>query len=466
MGFYFRKTASLGPFRLNFSKSGIGVSAGIKGARISTGPRGTYIHAGRNGFHYRQRLGQTRTRNSGHRQDQAIPTESRHSSSYVIETADISQLTDSSITELLNEINEKTARMRVAPFAVAASILAVIIIWLAVSALIGSVFEPSDAQSTGMVILIAMLLSAGVGIGGSVLSWKIHKGDELARTTPLFYELEAEPLAKFSNVQSACHALSQACRSWRVHTNQPTWDWKRNAGASTLISRLPISVRVQAPPYIATNVEVWSISLNDLTLFFLPDYVFVRQQGKYGAVSYDSLKVSYSPTRYIEEQGVPPDAQVLDYTWRYVNKKGGPDRRFSNNYQLPIVQYAFLQLDSTTGLNIHLNVSNLNAATVFAEAFKIRSSRRTRRTDQEQTRRESTRRPVYEHPYIDPRIRLAYETLGVSVSASEQEIVSAYRSMAKMYHPDRLANLAPEFVELAEERMKEINVAYETLKRR
>jgi curved DNA-binding protein CbpA len=37
--------------------------------------------------------------------------------------------------------------------------------------------------------------------------------------------------------------------------------------------------------------------------------------------------------------------------------------------------------------------------------------------------------------------------------------------MAKMYHPDRLANLAPEFIELAEERMKEINLAYDTLKR-
>lgn len=43
--------------------------------------------------------------------------------------------------------------------------------------------------------------------------------------------------------------------------------------------------------------------------------------------------------------------------------------------------------------------------------------------------------------------------------------MAAYRQMAKMYHPDRVANLAPEFIELAEERMKEINAAYEVLKR-
>ena len=62
------------------------------------------------------------------------------------------------------------------------------------------------------------------------------------------------------------------------------------------------------------------------------------------------------------------------------------------------------------------------------------------------------------------RKKSAYEILGVSVSTSPEEIVSAYRQMAKMYHPDRLAHLAPEFVALAEERMKEINAAYEELK--
>ena len=67
---------------------------------------------------------------------------------------------------------------------------------------------------------------------------------------------------------------------------------------------------------------------------------------------------------------------------------------------------------------------------------------------------------------MDPKIKAAYEILGVSVTSSVEQIVSAYRNMAKMYHPDRLANLAPEFIELAEERMKEINAAYEMLKAR
>ena len=38
--------------------------------------------------------------------------------------------------------------------------------------------------------------------------------------------------------------------------------------------------------------------------------------------------------------------------------------------------------------------------------------------------------------------------------------------MAQLYHPDKVANLAPEFRDLAEQRMKEINAAYRELSRR
>jgi tetratricopeptide (TPR) repeat protein len=59
-----------------------------------------------------------------------------------------------------------------------------------------------------------------------------------------------------------------------------------------------------------------------------------------------------------------------------------------------------------------------------------------------------------------------YDVLGVSERASWKEITAAYRQKAQQYHPDKMAGLTPEFQLLAEERMKDLNVAYAELKRR
>jgi hypothetical protein len=57
----------------------------------------------------------------------------------------------------------------------------------------------------------------------------------------------------------------------------------------------------------------------------------------------------------------------------------------------------------------------------------------------------------------------SYEILGIQVGASPDEIKSAYKKAAQHYHPDKVSHLAPEFRDLAEDRMREINAAYEEL---
>lgn len=54
-----------------------------------------------------------------------------------------------------------------------------------------------------------------------------------------------------------------------------------------------------------------------------------------------------------------------------------------------------------------------------------------------------------------------YEVLGVSENATDAEIKAAYRNLAKKYHPDNYAD-SP-LSDLAEEKMKEINDAYDAI---
>jgi flagellar biosynthesis component FlhA len=88
------------------------------------------------------------------------------------------------------------------------------------------------------------------------------------------------------------------------------------------------------------------------------------------------------------------------------------------------------------------------------------NSQRRKQTSQQSSQERTQTRPKTRRSYKTP-----YQILEVPPTASRAEITKAYRKMAKLYHPDRVAELAPEFRDLAEERMKQINAAYEKLSR-
>jgi len=60
---------------------------------------------------------------------------------------------------------------------------------------------------------------------------------------------------------------------------------------------------------------------------------------------------------------------LIGYTWKKANKDGSPDRRFANNYQIPILAYGGIRLTSKSGLNEEYLISNAATAQGFAQAW-------------------------------------------------------------------------------------------------
>lgn len=58
----------------------------------------------------------------------------------------------------------------------------------------------------------------------------------------------------------------------------------------------------------------------------------------------------------------------------------------------------------------------------------------------------------------------AYAVLGIERKATDEEVKKAYRKMAMKFHPDKVHTLGEQIKKQAEEKFKEIQKAYESIK--
>lgn len=147
---------------------------------------------------------------------------------------------------------------------------------------------------------------------------------------------------------------------WRIFQSSKVIDRKYTSGASNLVKRSLTKGNTKAPFPFKANTQVVTFKSKREMLFFLPDKLFVMKGSNIGVLNYSDFSSEIITTNFIESELVPKDATVIGQTWKYVNKSGGPDKRFKDNRQLPICKYGELQLKSLKGLNTVIMFSNIN----------------------------------------------------------------------------------------------------------
>lgn len=137
-----------------------------------------------------------------------------------------------------------------------------------------------------------------------------------------------------------------------------------------VVKRKAVAPSAGSPPYFQTNVSIPVLPAGRQRLYFLPDRVLVLDAHGVGSIGFEQLQVSSRDQRFVEDGGVPSDTRVVDTTWRYVNKKGGPDKRFKNNREIPIVIYEEILLASRSGLQELFQASRTGVGSVLNSAVK------------------------------------------------------------------------------------------------
>jgi hypothetical protein len=329
-------------------------------------------------------------------------------------------------------------------------------------------------------ILPSVAILAVLG-GGASLALLLYGTQKAKMTISLSYKgnLDEGTSARFSEVREALEGLASSRRIWRLAGSARL---SKAGEVAPSPERKPAKVGLLPTPGIKSDVPVWGIAAGDESIFFFPEGALIYLDDRYDPLPYKSLKVAFSSGRFFEEDDLPDDAEVVERTWRFSRPDGSPDPRYKkDNVEIPVVLYGLLEISTPSLPKVRLEVSDRLVAARFARTFGAEVSMEEskerknghgeehRQADKDSGRssskgREEERRSA-ETLEREARLATARRALGVSKGAGVEEISAAYRKLALIHHPDKVADLEPEVREYSEQRMKEINAAYAEFKR-
>jgi len=371
VGFRFRRSLRIVPgIRLNLSKSGPSLSLGAKGFHYNIGPKGTRVTVGLpgTGLSWSQHSSYSsrtpaRPPVSGGAPNVPVVHVQPHPVLTPITSDTADKINTFSTSDLAPILDKAHRRLRFAPF----------VLILCLCTFFGAVYLDNEI----FVGLTALYMTIVVPISIYL--------DRYRRSVKIKYKPEGIAEKVSAAIAESFSDLTNCAAIWRVSAQGKTWDWKRNAGATTLTRRNKTSLRYTRPNCIRGKVRFPTIKLGGEDLFFLPDGILMADSRSIAALDYKDFTLSVGKTRFIESEGVPRDATVIDETWQYVSKNGGPDRRFKFNRRLPVCLYGEMQIQSAGGLNGLIHLSNATAGDRFGKIVNILSG---------STLLESDRKPI------------------------------------------------------------------------
>lgn len=357
-----RKTKLFPGVYLNFSKSGISTTIGVPGASINFGKQGAYLNTGipGTGIYNRQRIGGGQTHEKHVPvSDKEVPTESYSNDEIgAIKTDNAETTTTEGLQELkttLLDCYEERNDLKK---------------------------EIAKAKSKLIVATVIMGFSY-ILIFGFIIKWfKENTKDKRDYLEDIKHQLEncfinididAEDQIdkKYFDLLETYKTLITCEKIWDITASVAIDQRATRSAAGTAVTRRLVkfgfgNIDIIKSKYEALHFE----NANGGDIYIYPAFIIIVDSfKKFGLVDIRELDFNFHGQRFIESEKVPKDAIVVGNTWAKVNKNGSPDKRFKENYQIPICQYGDINLTSKTGLNEAYSLSSFDKAEKFANSM-------------------------------------------------------------------------------------------------
>lgn len=371
MGLRFRHSFQLFPgVRLNLSKSGLSASFGVPGATLNVGPRGVASTVGipGTGLSYRTNHSIPASQPSQPSQP-SVPNYPAPSPAYAqamemreINSASVEQLTSDSLVELRDMIHQaRTQRTEI-------------------EADLKEARQLHGTQSTELNQRQRSLLRIFYKRRIAELEEAVPETEaEIQRLTEwqgfthidISFETSEGAQKSYGALVRAFETLKASRLIWDITSDRNTNRVIERTSASRTVTRTPVKLDYSSSDLVrfaGRAMQFQNINGEDIMIY--PGVVLMpRGDGAFALIELRDIDLSFRAQQFVEEEAVPSDAQVVGNTWAKVNKDGSPDRRFSANYQIPVVLYGTLIFTSPNGIEEEYQFSNAQAAQDFAMSF-------------------------------------------------------------------------------------------------
>jgi hypothetical protein len=380
MGLRFRRSVRLFPgVRLNFSRSGISTTIGVRGAGITLGPHGTYANVGLpgTGISYRTRIsgepGNAYVREPGLQGDQPSPFDHfpevptppmapPSSGGQEIHSGSVSAMTSPGLNELKRLINEAAMHKTTLTGAVADG---------------GEelrVIRRKLAFAKGFIIRLftrSAVLRLETDVRDSQAKLDETRSELDGCYINIDFGLDDASTGTFAALCRSFEALSGCQRIWDITESAKTDRIKERTTATTRVNRTLVEFGFSEVDILHSDYRSMRLrNASSFELHLFPGFILTKEIGSdFALVEWRELSVESAVSRFIETEQLPGDSEVVGHTWAKANKDGSPDRRFSDNYQIPIAKYGELWLRSPTGIYEAYTVSNFPKTEDFAAAI-------------------------------------------------------------------------------------------------
>lgn len=202
---------------------------------------------------------------------------------------------------------------------------------------------------------------------------KLAELQEQLRLTTIATEInvDREQAEPYYRMRDAFAALSECQKIWNVLTEKAVDRVAERSSSDTAVTRTAVPFSLSACDLIQWDQKVPNLAnRTGGDMFVYPGFILYRASKQaFALIDSRDVTLRYVSTQFTENETVPSDSQIIGQTWAKCNKDGSPDRRFRDNYQIPVAHYGTLMFSTNDGLDVRYICSNATSTEGFVKAW-------------------------------------------------------------------------------------------------